>query len=160
MNFEQIFDLIIKHEGETYYQSKLNNYFYKFGISSMTHGHLNIANLTKDHAMAIHKQDYWDKHKIESLPPILRLMVYEVGIIFGFPWAFKRLSFSFPPNIQVFAEETLTPDLLKNILEVDSSDLLSSFTIHVIYSMQRYYSVSFVWVLIPRLIENLVKSVR
>jgi len=88
----EIIKMVMSHEGNQYAQSKLTNYFSKWGISARTHAHIPIRNLTEVEAIALHKKDFWDFYRIKDLPQKIRATVYTAGILLGFPEAFRLLS--------------------------------------------------------------------
>lgn len=54
-----------------------------FGISKKSYPHLNIRDLTVEQAIEIYRTDFWDKCKIDFLPPYLRLAVFDASVIQG-----------------------------------------------------------------------------
>jgi len=112
----ELIKMVMLREGNQYAQSKLTNYFSKWGISARTHSHIDLRNLTEVEAIRIHKTDFWDHYRFMDLPPKIRAITYTIGILNGFPEAFKFLSQAaeyFP------LKESLTPELLSVIDDKD-----------------------------------------
>jgi len=108
----EIIKMVMSHEGNQYAQSKLTNYFSKWGISARTHAHIDLRNLTEVEAIAIHKKDFYGFYKFKDLPVKIRPIIYEIGIILSFQDAFRMLSQAaeyFP------LREELRPELLVKI---------------------------------------------
>ena len=52
----------------------------KYGLSQRQYPNLDFDNLTKEDAIAIYKRDYWDRFNIESYPPHLRFVMFDMYI--------------------------------------------------------------------------------
>jgi lysozyme family protein len=52
----------------------------KFGISQRSYPKLDIANLTRDDAIAIYFADYWNKFHLGDLPPRVAAKVFNIGL--------------------------------------------------------------------------------
>ena len=108
----ELIKMVMLHSGNQYAQDKISNYFSKWGISARTHSHIDLRNLTEVDAIAIHKRDFWDHYRFMDLPTKIRAITYTIGILNGFPEAFKFLSQAaeyFP------LKESLTPELLSAV---------------------------------------------
>lgn len=55
----------------------------KWGISKRAYPGLDIARLTLDDAVRIYRRDYWDRYRVDSLPPKLRLAVFDCAVNCG-----------------------------------------------------------------------------
>ena len=52
----------------------------RFGISAASFPTLDIPNLTRDQALAIYRQLYWNKCSCDALPPALALLVFDAAV--------------------------------------------------------------------------------
>lgn len=91
MMFEDAVQLVINLEGGYVNHPNDPGGETKFGISKRSYPHIDIKSLTKEQAIAIYKQDFWDKCKIEKLPPPLRLIVFDCAVNQGQGTAIKLL---------------------------------------------------------------------
>lgn len=80
MKFEDAVEIILKHEGGYVRNPNDPGGETNFGIAKRSYPNLNIRELTKEQAIEIYRQDYWDKCKIELLPAPLRLIVFDCAI--------------------------------------------------------------------------------
>lgn len=99
MTFEQAFETLIGHEGKfqnspkdrgnwtTGFIGQGENKGTKYGISSMSYPHLDIANLTLEQAKVIYKRDFWSKAGCSSLPGGLAFDVFDTAVNSGVPRA-------------------------------------------------------------------------
>jgi len=148
----EIIKMVMSHEGNQYAQSKLTNYFSKWGISARSHSHVDLRNLTEVDAIRIHKTDFWDHYNFKSLPPKIRAIVYTYGVILGFPDAFKALSQAaeyFP------LKESLTDDLKAKIDGINPEIIRARVaTLMLFYLYDHNLLQSNVRSLIPRIMES------
>lgn len=66
----------------------------KFGISSKSHPtltHEQIASLTKEQAASIYERDYWNSPRINEMPEIFRLPVFDACVLQGVKTAISLL---------------------------------------------------------------------
>lgn len=91
MIFERAVDIILAHEGGYVFNSKDPGGETKFGISKRQYPHLDIARLTREDAIEIYREDYWDKVSADSLPSHIRLMVFDCAVNQGIYRAAKIL---------------------------------------------------------------------
>lgn len=80
MKFEQAIEILLKHEGGYVNHPKDPGGETNFGIAKRSYPHLNMKTLTKEEAIEIYRQDFWEKCKIELLPPALRLIVFDCAV--------------------------------------------------------------------------------
>lgn len=52
----------------------------KFGISKRSYPKLDIANLTRDDAIALYFTDFWEKFRIGLLPAQIAAKVFNIGV--------------------------------------------------------------------------------
>lgn len=67
MKFEEAIEIILYHEGGYVDNEKDPGGTTKFGISQRTYPNLVIKDLTRNQAISIYKNDFWDKLKIGDL---------------------------------------------------------------------------------------------
>lgn len=82
VTFEEIVEKVLDHEGrEKYTCDPLDpGGETKFGISKRSNRHVDIKNLTEEQAVKIYKEKYWDRFKIEQLPPRLRYIFFDMTV--------------------------------------------------------------------------------
>lgn len=62
-----------------------------FGISQASYPDLNIKLLTSEIASDIYKQDYWDALKLDDMPDVLKLSIFDAAVNQGKSRAIKML---------------------------------------------------------------------
>lgn len=80
MKFEDAVEIILKHEGGYVFHPKDPGGETNFGIAKRSYPDVNIKTLTREDAIAIYRRDFWEKCKIELLPPALRLIVFDCAV--------------------------------------------------------------------------------
>lgn len=55
----------------------------KYGINSKAHPNVDVANLTREQAVEIYKEQYWDAIDADNLPPGIRLMAFDAAVNHG-----------------------------------------------------------------------------
>lgn len=114
--FEKIANFVIdKLEGGNTIVQEPNGGIAKYGINSKAHPDVDIENLTREDALAIYKEEYWDKPGIGSLPPHMRLPVFDTAVNHGVGDAGK-----------FYAMSGDNPHKLRDIRAVDYKDLAES----------------------------------
>jgi lysozyme family protein len=63
----------------------------KWGISQRSYPNLDIANLTRDQAIAIYKADFWDKINGDAMPPGIGFQVLDFAVNSGISTAIRAL---------------------------------------------------------------------
>jgi len=89
--FDQIIDRVLAHEGGYVDDPDDPGGETKYGISKKAYPKVNIKGLTKEDAKGIYKKDYWDRYKMENLPPELRYIYYDMVVNMGIRNAGKVL---------------------------------------------------------------------
>ena len=147
----ELIKMVMMHSGDQYAQDRLTNYFSKWGISARTHSHIDLRNLTEVEAIAIHKRDFWEHYRFMDLPTKIRAITYTIGILNGFPEAFKFLSQAaeyFP------LKESLTPELLSVIDAKDPEMIRARMgSLLILYLYDHNLLSSNIRSLIPRILE-------
>jgi len=67
VNFDEIIEVVLHHEGGYVNDPKDPGGETNFGIAKRSHPDVDIKNLTKDGAKEIYKEHYWDKNIILPL---------------------------------------------------------------------------------------------
>ena len=91
VNFDEIIEVVLHHEGGYVNDPKDPGGETNFGIANRSHPDVDIANLTKDGAKEIYKEHYWDKNKVESLSEELRHIYFDMCVNQGRGRAVKIL---------------------------------------------------------------------
>ena len=91
VNFDEIIEVVLHHEGGYVNDPKDPGGETNFGIAKRSHPDVDIKNLTKDGAKEIYKEHYWDKNKVESLSEELRHIYFDMCVNQGRGRAVKIL---------------------------------------------------------------------
>tara|TARA_R110002020_G_scaffold9501_4_gene37244 strand:+ start:15378 stop:15851 length:474 start_codon:yes stop_codon:yes gene_type:complete len=91
MNFEEIIDHVIDHEGGYVNDPKDLGGETKYGISKRWYPEINIKDLTIDDAKNIYYEDYWVPSKAQDLPEDIRATYFDMCVNLGQKRAVKIL---------------------------------------------------------------------
>ena len=91
VNFDDIIEVVLHHEGGYVNDPKDPGGETNFGIAKRSHPDVDIANLTKEGAKEIYKEVYWDGNKVEELPEELRHIYFDMCVNQGKGRAVKIL---------------------------------------------------------------------
>ena len=91
IKFDEIIEVVLHHEGGYVNDPDDPGGETNFGIAKRSHPDVDIANLTKDGAKEIYKEQYWDKNKVESLSEDLRHIYFDMCVNQGRGRAVKIL---------------------------------------------------------------------
>jgi len=80
INFDEIIEVVLHHEGGYVNDPDDPGGETNFGIAKRSHPDVDIANLTKDGAKEIYKEHYWDRNKVEDLPEDLRHIYFDMCV--------------------------------------------------------------------------------
>jgi lysozyme family protein len=109
MKFEDAIEILLKHEGGYVNHPKDPGGETNFGIAKRSYPDLNLKTLTKEEAVEIYRRDFWEKCKIELLPPALRLIVFDCAVNQGPGVAVGLLQAAVGSKVDgVLGPETLT----------------------------------------------------
>jgi lysozyme family protein len=89
--FQKSIDFTLKHEGGYVNHSKDPGGETKFGISKKAYPKEDIANLTKERATEIYKQDYWTPIKAAEMPEPIAMLAFDMAVNHGVGRAAKLL---------------------------------------------------------------------
>mgnify|MGYP003324626886 FL=1 len=83
VNFDEIIEVVLHHEGGYVNDPKDPGGETNFGISKRAYPDVDIKNLTKDGAKDIYKKDYWEKNRCDELPEDLRHVYFDMCVNMG-----------------------------------------------------------------------------
>nr|DAH13478.1 MAG TPA: Lysozyme [Caudoviricetes sp.] len=90
-NFELAVELTLQKEGLLSEHKDDAGGLTKYGISKAAYPTQDIANLTKEQAIAIYKRDYWKKAQCDEIPYPLDVMLFDTAVNHGVVKAVKIL---------------------------------------------------------------------
>lgn len=82
-DFTRCIEFILAEEGGLSNHRRDPGGLTKYGISSRAYPNLDIPSLTRDHAIAIYRADYWAKINGDALPAGLDLLVFDTAVNMG-----------------------------------------------------------------------------
>ena len=91
VKFDEIIEVVLHHEGGYVNDPKDPGGETNFGVAKRSHPDVDIKNLTKEGAIEIYKEHYWDKNKVESLSEDLRHIYFDMCVNQGRGRAVKIL---------------------------------------------------------------------
>lgn len=91
MNFEEIIDHVINHEGGYVNDPTDLGGETKYGISKRWYPEINIKDLTLDQAKNIYYEDYWVPSRADELPKDIRATYFDMCVNLGQQRAVKIL---------------------------------------------------------------------
>ena len=91
IKFEEIIEVVLHHEGGYVNDPKDPGGETNFGVAKRSHPDVDIKNLTKEGAIEIYKETYWDRNKVESLSENLRHIYFDMCVNQGRGRAVKIL---------------------------------------------------------------------
>ena len=91
MNFNEIIEKVLEHEGGYVNDPSDLGGETNYGITKRFYPDVDIKNLTREQAKDIYKRDYWDKNRVESLPENLWHIFFDMSINMGRKTAVKIL---------------------------------------------------------------------
>ena len=68
--FRYAVEMVLQHEGGYVYDPSDPGGETKFGISKRSYPHLDIANLTREDAIAIYRRDWWERYRIGEIEDV------------------------------------------------------------------------------------------
>lgn len=111
MEFTDIIDYVLIHEGGYINDPDDPGGETKFGISKRAYPGLDIKSLSIDEAKLIYKRDYWEKSKAPLLPPELRYIHFDTAVNMGRGRAAKLLQ----DSVKTTADGLIGPNTLKAV---------------------------------------------
>jgi lysozyme family protein len=83
MNFADAVERVLEHEGGWVDDPDDEGGETRYGISAASYPDEDIANMTRERARALYRWDYWEKIKVEMLPPGIRGTVFDMAVNAG-----------------------------------------------------------------------------
>ena len=80
INFDEIIEITLEHEGGYVNDPTDLGGETKFGIAKRFYPDVDIKNLTEEGAKDIYRADYWDKNRVEELPEQLRHIFFDMCV--------------------------------------------------------------------------------
>lgn len=124
MKFVDAVEIILKHEGGYVWNPRDPGGETNFGIAKRSYPTLDIKNLTREKAIEIYRRDFWDKCKIELLPHVLRLIVFDCAVNQGPQVSIALLQAA----LGVKADGDLGPDTLNAIAKSNLEKLVQKYS--------------------------------
>jgi len=91
VNFEDIIEVVLEHEGGYVNDPKDPGGETNFGIAKRSHPDVDIKNLTKEGAKEIYYEDYWCGNKVPHMPDDLKHIYFDMCVNQGKSRAVKIL---------------------------------------------------------------------
>jgi len=91
MNFQTCFDRLIGHEGGYTNDPNDPGGETKWGITKRSYPNLIIKDLTRDDAMNIYKQDFWNIIEADLFPEQVAFQIFDFAVNSGFGTAIRYL---------------------------------------------------------------------
>ena len=91
VNFNEIIEVVLHHEGGYVNDPKDPGGETNFGIAKRSHPDVDIANLTKEGASEIYHEIYWVKNKVDDMPDQLKHIYFDMCVNQGRGRAVKIL---------------------------------------------------------------------
>lgn len=89
--FQHAIEIVLQHEGGHVNHPNDPGGETKFGISKRAHPAVDVAALTRERAVEIYWNDYWDKWGLEQLHPDIQAKVFDLVVNMGGRQAFTLL---------------------------------------------------------------------
>lgn len=89
--FTKIIDRVLDHEGGYVFHADDPGGETKFGISKRAYPNLDIKNLTREQAIEIYRQDYWNRINGDKLPEEIAYQVLDAAVNHGIGNAIRML---------------------------------------------------------------------
>ena len=90
-SFSEAIEVVLRHEGGYVNDPNDPGGETNFGLSKRSYPNLQIAALTRDQAMAIYKQDFWNPFPYENIPSSVATKLFDLAVNMGSLQAFKLL---------------------------------------------------------------------
>lgn len=110
----------------------------RWGISKRAHPDVDVVNLTKEGAIAIYREKYFDAARIAELPRVLAKLVFDAAVNHGVPSAVFMLQTAY--NAKAPADGKLKPDGIigdKTIAAVAALSPLSVLRLLMLFCAER-----------------------
>jgi len=135
-SFEKAMQFIYKSEGGTNADPLDRGGLTQFGISQKQYPDIDLVNLTKEHADAIYKEDYWYKNSCDKLPEPLAVVLMDSSVNCGAGSAAKWLQSSCNRcGSELTLDSDIGPKTLAEVKKYDERTLLEGV---IAYRLERY----------------------
>lgn len=121
--FDRAVEFILRYEGDVSNDPRDSGGLTKFGISQKAYPALDILGLTREGAIEIYRQKYWDLCKCSQLPAPLGLILFDSAVNQG-PTAAVRL---FQKSLGVSADGMIGPETIAASFRVNLRATTSEF---------------------------------
>lgn len=121
--FPKFIERLLGHEGGYVNDPRDPGKETKWGISKRSYPNLDIANLTRDQAIAIYRLDFWDRGKLADLPPNVAFQVLDGAVNSGLARGVQWLQ----QSAGVPADGLIGPKTRAAIAAADKNDLVLRF---------------------------------
>ena len=128
-NFKKAVSLTLEAEGVLSDHPDDKGGLTKYGISKRAYPDLDIANITKEQAVAIYRRDYWDKCKCEVLPYPLDVWVFDTSVNHGVKKAVRILQ----ETLGVATDGIIGPKTL-NAANKAGADAVNTYALRRLYA--------------------------
>ena len=115
----------------------------KYGISQAAYPHEDIRALTMERAGEIYRRDYWDGLRLDQLPALISLAVFDAAVNCGRSAAGRQLQqavnalWAEPPLV---VDGSIGPATINSVQRLDRMDMLSALASELILCRVQYYS--------------------
>lgn len=123
MNFDQAFEVLLKHEGGYAADHRDPGGETKFGISKRSYPGEDIAGMTIERAKQIYLRDYWGPAGCDAVPDALKLQLFDTTVHSGVTMAIKTLQRAAYAD----ADGILGPHTLMAVQSMPASRLIARF---------------------------------
>ncbi len=110
----------------------------RWGIAQRYHPNVDVANLTREGAVAIYRSEYWDKLRCDDLPPGLAFLAFDLAVNPGSHVAVDLLQL----ELRVEVDGVVGPDTLAAARHAPVLELISALTqrrvLYYVDQMRRY----------------------
>jgi len=93
MNFDDAINIVLNNEGGYVNNPADPGGETKFGISKHAYPDVDIANLTREQAIAIYKRDFWDRVQGDTLPASIAFQILDFAVNAGLSTAIRKAQF-------------------------------------------------------------------
>lgn len=137
MTFLEAVEHILELEGGFIAHPKDPGGSTNFGISQKSYPNLDIKNLTKSEAIKIYLRDYWLPLRLDELPEVLRLCLFDCAINQGTNVAIKFLQAS----VGTVVDGKIGPMTINAVKSKDATKIL----INILKGRQTHYTKLSTW---------------
>lgn len=123
VNYRTLIERVLSHEGGYVNDLRDPGGETKFGISKRSYPDVDIKNLTREAAIAIYKQDYWDKLQADRFPPAVAYQLLDSAVNSGIGQSIRFVQRA----VGVADDGVIGPVTLAKLLSTDPHDVVMKF---------------------------------